>query len=698
MSPGIENEALILLSRLDPARPELEKIVAERDGGSPSRALDELVAHFRARREPLYLFDESDIAGFSDQAVIDEADRVCDHGILGHRFGPEIDWHYNATENTTRDSEWTWSLVRHGFWIPLARAYGMTGDERYAREFVAQLRSFRAAWPVGPHMGALSANMGYPGDAWRSIEAAIRIYTVWLPAMVYFRASPSWDAEGWLCFLESVHEHAEFLCTHYSNHTRCSNWLTMECSALFQLGVMFPEFQRASAWKSLGYRRLCHEVRYQFDQTGAHIERTPVYQLVATLAFLQAYRLGVLNGIPVPPYMLPILESSAVFLMQLVKPDFTLPMIGDADRVSLLSRRADGSPYEGMNLTTDPADLNELRAFFATMGALTGREDFAYLASGRRNGKAPGELCVSMPEPGFYVFRTGWEPGDSYFLVTGTQVERGSNAAHSHADAGHLELQVAGTDVLVDSGRYLYGNCGQLDWWRYFQSTRAHNTLEVDGLSMGQVPDTPPEVRCLRTFCHRVESTPSLDVVEVSHNGYAFLSEPVFHVRRVFFFKPGLWLIDDLVTGSGCHDLRLSFNFAPGRLDPDGEDPHAYLYIAGSIRMRCRPLLTQELSTQLLVGSLEPKGGWVSFAYSQKVPAPQLLHHRRAEIPARFVTVLHQEGSGAAVVDAGAADRPEGLRLDLDSGGRFWSLTLGVDRFTVQELPGRGNGESEAQR
>jgi hypothetical protein len=226
-------------------------------------------------------------------------------------------------------------------------------------------------------MNTFQANMNYPGDAWRSIDAAIRIYTVWLPAMLYFRKSPSWDEEGWLYFLNSIDEHAEFLCTHYSNHSRCSNWLTMECSALFQLGVMFPEFQRASEWKKLGYQRICHEVRYQFDHYGVHIERTPVYHLVSVLAFFQGYRLAVLNRIPVPPYVLPILERSAEFLMTLVKPNFTLPMIGDADRISLSTRKADESPYEGMNLTTDPVDLNEIRAFFTNMAELTGREDFA---------------------------------------------------------------------------------------------------------------------------------------------------------------------------------------------------------------------------------------------------------------------------------------------------------------------------------
>jgi len=673
-----------LLSRLDLTYPALAHVKKHVEAGDNREAFLALIEHFRSRKSPIYLFDEADASRFRDPAVIEEADRICAHEILGHKFKGPIDWHHNATDESSRDSEWTWSLARHNFWVSLARAYMLTKDEKYVREFVCQLKSFVAACPVEPHMNRLEANMEYPGDAWRSIEAGIRIYTAWLPVMVYFRRSPSWDEEGWLCFFHALYDHAEFLCTHYSNHTRCSNWLTMESTALFQLGVLFPEFRRASEWKQLGYRRICHEVRYQFDHHGVHIERTPIYHLVAVLAFLQAYRIAVLNSIPVPPYMLPLLEKGAEFLMKLVKPDFTLPMIGDADRISLTNRKADESPYEGMNLTTDPLDLNEIRAFFATMAELTGREDFLYFATGRQRGNPPQQQNFSLPDPGFYVFRTGWSERDSYFLVTGTQVERGSNSAHSHSDAAHLELHIEGQDVLIDTGRYLYGNCGWLDWWQYFASTRAHNTVEVDSQRMGRVPDTSPEIRGLRTFCHRFESSPDLDLVEVSHNGYVFLAEPVFHLRRVFYFKPCLWLIDDVLTGMGNHEYRLCFNFAPGRLESVNGEPETYTYFGSGVKVRCVPLLRKGITTEVLEGQTDPKGGWVSYAYSKRVPIPQLIHRKNGRVPVRFVTALYPEKRGAVKLgDKGTIDE---VRLEIDSDGQRWDALLHLDRFEIKKI------------
>jgi hypothetical protein len=671
-----------LLERFDPAAPSVAAAIAAMDRGHAGAAAASIVEHFRTRRRPVYLFEAADAASFRDGETLMEADRILAHEILGHKFGPTIDWHFNATDGSSRDSEWTWSLVRHGYWVTLARAHAMTGEERYVREFVEQLLSFAASWPVEPHVPVLEANMGYPGDAWRSIEAAIRIYTAWLPTMALLRGAPAWDPRGWVCYLNSIHDHAEFLCTHYSNHRRCSNWAAMESSALFQLGVMFPEFKRAPAWKSLGYRRFTHEVRYQFDHHGVHIERTPVYHLVAAMAFLQAYRIASSNGVSIPPYVLPVLERSAEHLMRLAKPDMSLPMIGDADRVSFVDRKADRSPYEGMNLTCDPTDLNELRAFFSTLAKLTGRKDFLFFATNGRFGSPPEERSVALPDPGYYVFRSGWKAGDTYLLVTGTAVERGSNSAHSHRDAAHLELHVAGEDVLVDPGRYLYGNCARQDWWQYFASTRAHNTVQVDDYRMGLVPDTADEVRSLRTFCHNFHSSPELDILEISHNGYCCMPEPVFHRRRVLHFKPDVWLVDDVLTGIGNHTCYLCFNFAPGTLSQK-DDGYSYRYQGKRVRLDCIPLLLAGLSAHRFYGSEHPKGGWISYAYSVKQPTNQLIFERRGEPPVRFITALVGAGrSGVQIENPGQEDD---TILQVSSGGRSRRLRLGLEDFGIDE-------------
>lgn len=61
--------------------------------------------------------------------------------------------------------------------------------------------------------------------------------------------------------------------THYSNHKKSSNWLTMESGTLLECGILFPEIK--SDWFMTGYRRVMQEVKYSFDNDGIHMERTP---------------------------------------------------------------------------------------------------------------------------------------------------------------------------------------------------------------------------------------------------------------------------------------------------------------------------------------------------------------------------------------------------------------------------------------
>lgn len=638
-----------LLNRLDYSVPGLEKAGKLYEKGDLEGCMDAVAEHFRTRKEPKYLFDVEDMKGFRDDKILDEAREVMAHKIYGHQFPGEIQWSFNPTADTSRDNEWSWSLFRHIYWQPLARAYVMTGDEKYTEEFLHQMKEFEIYWPAKPFMedDTFETKFKFPGHAWRTIETAMRIYTSWLPSMEAFRRSGRWDRQGWVSFLTQVCDHADFLMTHYSNHNRSSNWLTMESGALLQCGIMFPEIR--SEWKITGYGRVMHEVKYSFDNDGIHMERTPIYHMVAAGVYLQCWRLCRLNGIPVAPYALPTLEKAADFLMSLVKPDFSTPMIGDADRVDLLTRRCDTSLYEGMNLTFDPRDLNEMRAYFRTLHEITGRQDYLWLATGRKEGKKPERRNFAYRAAGVYVMRTGWGEEDSYFHVHGVQLERGEKSTHSHNDTGHLELHIKGEDILTDSGRYIYNSSCWRDWRHYFLSAKAHNTLYVDDHEMGTVPGVT-RVRGVRTYCHRFEENDRFRIVDISHNGYVYREDPVYHRRRVVNLPGDVFVIDDQVTGLGLkeHDIRLYFNFAFGSLTDRGDGQFGYESQKGrSYDMTV--CATKTVEYEILWGSEDPIGGWISHGYAWRKEIPQLAVKTAGPAPVRFVTVLKPSGSQVEV-------------------------------------------------
>lgn len=677
------SEITKLISRLDWNCPSLADVGKYQEQSRPDAAMKAVIQHFATRTAPRYLFKRDELGKCGDSRVLQDAEDVMSHKIYGYQFPGDIDWTFNPTEHTSHDDEWSWSLYRTIYWQPLIRAYGVTGDDKYVREFVSQLKSFSRQWPAEPFINdtvSPEVKNAFPGHAWRTIEAGIRIYTTWLPCFESFRRSPAWDPEGWVVFLNEIVDHATFLMGHYSNHSSSSNWLTMESSALLQMGILFPELKGSREWFETGYRRVMHELKYSFDNDGIHMERTPIYHLVASNAFLQAWRMCVLNDIPVPPYALPTLEKSAEFIMRLVKPDFSTPMIGDADRDDLLARRSDTSVYEGMNLSFDPVDLNEMRAYFRTMSEITGREDFRYFASGRKEGSPPEERNYPMVGAGIYVMRTGWNPDDSYFHVQGIQLERGERSTHSHNDQCHLELMIHGEDILIDTGRYIYNRSCWKDWRHYFTFACAHNTVYIDDHEMGTVPGVA-RVRGVRTYCHRFEETGDFRVIDLSHNGYVFMDDSIFHRRRVIGLDGDIYVIDDQLTGLGKqpHDIRLYFNFAPGRLESTGDYTYAYTTPRGTA-YQLTSILNDGLTPVLLEGSENPIGGWVSYGYSLRTPAPQLHFETQAAVPLRFVTVIAPKG-----VACRGSGNMDGVRLQFDGKAGF-SLEINGEQITRKGL------------
>lgn len=644
-----------ILNRINFDCPGLEPAKRLYEEGRFAAAFDEVIAHFRVRQSPQYLFSASDLRKFQDDQILRDAQDVLNHTLYGYHFPGDIDWHYNPTDDpafsTAHDNEWSWSLYRFIFWQPLARAYALTGDEKYPREAIHELKGFLSAWPLDDLLrdeNAYIESHKYPSYPWRHIETAMRLYTAFIPCLCVFRESAAFDRDAWEMYLTTVCDHANYLVTHYTNHEKSSNWLTMETSALLQAGIMFPELKDSREWFRRGYQRVMHEMRYSFDNDGVHMERTSIYHMVAAIAYMQATRLCEINGIVVPPYAKDTIIRACEFIERQIKPDFSNPMIGDADRNDLLSRRSDPSLYEGMNLSMDPYDLNEMRAWFRQMYEWTEREDFLWFATGRREGRAPAERNFAMKEAGIYIMRSGWQPDDSYFQINGVQLERGEKSTHSHNDTGHFELQIAGEDILIDGGRYIYNQSIWKNWRHYFTSAMAHNTLYVDDHTMGEVPGIS-RVRGVRMFLHRFEENERFAVIDVSHNGYVFTDDPIYHRRRAIRLEKDIYVLDDCVTGLGLkeHDFRLYFNFAPGQLT--GQDSSWRYTTPGGQAFRFVTACDKPLSAVRLEGSEDPIGGWISYGYTLRVPAPQLIFKGNGPAPLRNIAVILPDDLSASI-------------------------------------------------
>jgi hypothetical protein len=138
---------------------------------------------------------------------------------------------------------------------------------------------------------------------------------------------------------------------------------------------------------------------------------------------------------------------------------------------------------------------------------------------------------------------------------------------HAHADVLSFVLWADGRPLVVDPGVPSYSGPDR-DW---FRSTRAHNTVEVDGQDQCEFWGAfraahMPKVRRLR-----LDVREEIVVVSAEHNGYRRLSDPVTH-RRTFAWIPdaGLVVIDRLVS-TEAHETASFLHLAPGAEFRDGQ-------------------------------------------------------------------------------------------------------------------------------
>ena len=158
-----------------------------------------------------------------------------------HQFEGEVDWFINPTFNQYK--EWTWQLSRHPEWGILAERYRATGDERFAEAFVRYFESWvrQALVPENADGGATLC--------WRTIEAGIRMGGVWQWALHSFYRSPHFTDDVLVDWYKSVWEHGWRL----RNFHRTGNWLIMEMNGLAQIGILYPQFSDAPAWKAYAF-------------------------------------------------------------------------------------------------------------------------------------------------------------------------------------------------------------------------------------------------------------------------------------------------------------------------------------------------------------------------------------------------------------------------------------------------------------
>jgi hypothetical protein len=583
--------------------------------------------------------------GQADDIVL-RAEKICHHcfDLLGYEdldYGAKIDWHSDVVNGKrgprkpwfkvkyldfgeVGDSKITWELNRHQHFVTLAKAYWLTGDDKFAREVLAQWTHWRKEnpYPIGMNWAS-------------SLEVAFRSMS-WTWTLFLLQECPLFTTDvcqQWRDALRLNGRHIEtYLSTYFSPNTH----LLGEALALFFMGTAFPSLPGSTRWRGQGWDILEREAAKQVREDGFYFEQSTYYHVYALDMFLHARILAGLNGVAISSEFDQILQNMLNSLLLLGRAGVP-PMIGDDDGGRLFDPRRNRAEH-----MLDP---------LATGAVLYGRGDFKFVAGAPREetlwllgrqGLAdfdslasiqPSTSSTVLPASGLYFMVD--EKAGQQLLIDAGPLGSGSGG-HGHADSLSICMVQNGRHLLLDPGTFQYvGSSGERARLR---GTSAHNTVEVDGRDQAD-PTGPfswknfPQVKVEQWITGQ-----QFDLFQGSHDGYARLQSPVTHRRWVFHRKAEYWMVCDLAEGAGPHQLDIAWHLGP-TLSPFSSDQ--CLFTGAGVSLALMSTAGQGWTRSVGTEYWSP-------AYGKTERATVVKFGGRVELPADFATLLIADESPLA--------------------------------------------------
>jgi len=558
-----------------------------------------------------------------------EADRLLEHKYQCFTsdevyLGKEVNWNHELKRNINtplkfapwmdcRDTQlyghfkYFWELGRFQHLITLAKAYYLTGQEKYALEVTDQINSFVEQCPY------------LLGVQWiMPMEVGIRLISIaWI--MAFIKDYLKNDIKTCNCVEQIVTSHVDYTAKNFSAYSSANNHLIGEVTGVFIASLCFSELKGMDRYRTQTYALLSEEINRQFYSDGVNKEQTTHYHVSCYNCFLLAGILGRQNGLEFPEEYWRTLEKGAEFIWALSNNNNSVPNIGDSD--------------EGKTIVLSESDYNQNQSLLATSAALFNRGDFKAKAgyfdemSMWLLGKGGKEIFDSLdsvdksgvskkfPEGGYYILQ-GNGQSDVKVIFDCGPLGFGSIAAHGHADSLAFVLYAYGRNFLIDPGTYIFEVNNP--YRKYFRSTAAHNTIVVD--SMDQSEMTGPFLWARKANSFVEEWVDNGEIVRVTgwHDGYERLGDSVVHRRSIELDrKQNKINIKDCIEAKSLHDICMYFHLASECETTEIKQNHWKV----SNRGKAIELIVDELfKCEVIKGSEDQICGWASKKYDAKEP------------------------------------------------------------------------------
>ncbi len=587
-------------------------------------------------------------------AIIEHADaalagRLHLLGLRDLDFGDPVDWHLDPTRNrrapgghwsrvpyldehVVGDHKIIWELNRHQWLVTLAQAWRLTDDPRYLEHIATTFD------------GWLDANPPRQGINWvSSLELAFRTMAwTWTLHLTGTALPNTRDLHGRL--LDALVQQGVQIERHLSTWFSPNTHLTGEALGLLYLGASWPALPQAGRWRAVGWRILMDQLPIQVRPDGSYFEQASWYQAYTADFYLHGLLLARGSGLPVPAGAEERIADAVAVVAELLRPDGTLPLIGDDDGGRLLPLAPVRTDFRAtVALGTAVLHRSESCRFDQPPAAtawLVGRQRWHDLA--REFSVLPPPQSLALVDGGWYLLR-----GTDGSLLIDAGPHGALAGGHSHADALALDLTVGGRPVIVDPGTGAYVGT----WRDRFRETAAHSTLSLaDGTGSATPTGQFRWGRWPRITIRHWSEGDGWAAFEAEHDGFTDAVPGLFHRRTVIFRDGRGWLVLDRLLGAQA-ESRIRFQLDLGlEAVPDQE-------IIMAQAVDGRPILRIVPDGQPPVALLT---GLVSHAYGAAAEAPVVVRQLAA------ADGLHGVATLLTVTPDGTVTR------DKSAGGLAW--------------------------
>jgi uncharacterized heparinase superfamily protein len=500
----------------------------------------------------------------SDRLILDTPDDVYRFCFMKRcsEFHGRIEWHpQDATKL------WLYNLHYFEYAYDLGVAYTETSDETLYHRFRSLITDWCASNPIGDSIG------------WDPFPTSLRI-VAWIKAYQLFYDPLHNDVDFRPFLQRMIYRQALFLESNVEYHV-ANNHLIENGRALLLAGLFFQD-ERAHEWRKKGLTILWRELERQVSDDGGQFELSPMYHCAVLLTYAEITTVLRGSNLVVPAWVDKKIRKMVQFLRLMCHPDGEISFLNDA--------------ATGM---TPPTQL-ALQAL-----SIQGYDN-------EIGDSEQKQLFTPLVDSGFYVVHDSVRR--SHLIFDCGKMGPDFQPGHGHCDALSYSWSYLGERVVVDSAvdDYYRGDA----WREYYRSTRAHNTVLIDGQEQSEIWGN---FRVGRR-AHPVPATWKVDkrliAIRGGHNGYDHLPGHVMHHRHIALVDDTILIVFDSITGKGQHSADSFVHFHPRFAVELGED-HSVLVRGPASKFALLPFGT-DFSLDCKRGCQDPLQGWYAPTFGQR--------------------------------------------------------------------------------